>query len=183
MRKTVMTILSAALALHAMQAAALPCRMPLERQADAALSKDGEEENGVWRKTLVVNAVDGVSGEYLLGNNTKVEFGEARLMVTTNGTTFEFDLEKMKDLRYGKMWVLSVTPAERDGGRLFELTGESVIFRNLPAASVITIVSADGKTVSRQRVAGGEYRLSTAMLGRGIYVLKVNELTYKIRKS
>ena len=60
---------------------------------------------------------------------------------------------------------------------------EHIDFSNLPAGAAISIYTLDGKQLYSHRPAEGKtLSLPLSSLQSGIYLVKVNDVTYKIQK-
>ena len=137
--------------------------------------------NGVWHKTIIVTTLDGATMEYLIDENTKVKVEKPYLIIETESTVLNYELDKMGQLRYGKR-LIDDGIHEIVGGSPFTFDNETFYFEHLPENSLIEVFTADGKMVV-SRKCSGKTQISVQSLSPGTYVVKANNDTYKILKK
>jgi len=147
----------------------------------SATPASAQQENGTWRKTIIVATLDGTTMEYLIDQNTKVRIEKPNLVVETEGVVLNFELENMSQVRYGQRWVSAISQTTMDNGQPFKWDNETIFFDNLPKNTQIEVIAADGKQVMSRQLSG-ETQLSLDKLTNGVYLVKVNQTTYKIIK-
>lgn len=131
---------------------------------------------------LVVWAKDGTKVAYALAEKPKVTFTETDLVITSNGIEVNYVLENMARFTYEKSSSTRITNLE-NGETSFKLDGELLLFPSLKANSTIAIYSTNGTLVFKQTVRqNGEYAFSVSNLNTGVYIVNVNDLSYKIIK-
>ena len=148
-----------------------------------ALPANAQNESGVWRQTIIVTTLDGTTMEYLIDKETKVKLEKPNLVIETENVVLNYELENMKQVRYGKKFVSTgINSATVENDQPFKLEDETLFFKDLPENSQIGIYTTDGKTVvSRQ--CSGEASLSLNSLPSGMYIVKINNESYKILKK
>lgn len=84
-------------------------------------------------------------------------------------------------MRYGKKFVTTgIQNVQND--QPFKLEDETLFFKDLPENSQVGIYTTDGKAVvSRQ--CSGDASLSLNSLPSGMYIVKINNESYKILKK
>ncbi len=88
----------------------------------------------------------------------------------------------MARFTYEKSSSTRITNLE-NGETSFKLDGELLLFPSLKANSTIAIYSTNGTLVFKQTVRqNGEYAFSVSNLNTGVYIVNVNDLSYKIIK-
>lgn len=131
---------------------------------------------------LVVWAKNGTKVAYALAEKPKVTFTETDLVITTNGVEVNYLLENMARFTYEKSSETGITDLKK-GKTSFKLNGESLLFPSLKANSSVSIYSANGTLVFKQTVRqDGEYSFPISNLNTGVYLININDLTYKIVK-
>ena len=146
-----------------------------------ALPANAQNENGVWRQTIIVTTLDGTTMEYLIDKDTKVKLEKPNLVIETENVVLNYELENMKQVRYGKKFVTTGIQNVQNN-QPFKLEDETLFFKDLPENSQVGIYTTDGKTVvSRQ--CSGEASLSLNSLPSGMYIVKINAESYKILKK
>ena len=97
-----------------------------------------------------------------------------------DGTQISFDLDELQGMRY----EIDPTPTaiENIVGDAPVTPRESIRFGNLPDNTTVVVYSIDGKLLSTRQTGDGSLTLPLDNLGSGIYIVKVNGITYKIRK-
>ena len=139
--------------------------------------------NEGWRKTIIVTTLDGTTMEYLIDEDTKIKVEKPYLVIETDNVVLNYELEKMKNLRYGKKFISDgIEDVIVENGQPFQYKDETLFFKDLPENSQVGIYTTDGKTVvSRQ--CSGEASLSLNSLPSGMYIVKINDESYKILKK
>lgn len=69
--------------------------------------------DGVWRKTIILSTLDGTTMEYLIDANTKIKVEKPNLVVETEGTVINIELDDMSKIQYGKKWVPTIVDKEQ----------------------------------------------------------------------
>ena len=148
-----------------------------------AQSAKAQDENGEWRQTIIVTTLDGTTMEYFLDKDTKVKIEKPNLVIETENVVLNYELENMKQVRYGKKFITDgIDGTILENNQPFKLEDETLFFKGLPENSQIGIYTTDGKTiVSRQ--CSGEASLSLNSLPSGMYIVKINNESYKILKK
>ncbi len=130
---------------------------------------------------LVITAKDGTESRYVLRTRPRVTIEKPYLIVVADGTQISFDMEQLQGMHYEvdptPTAIEDVVTDTHDGnGREF------INFSNLPHDAVVDVYSLDGKLLFSRKAGGSSLSLSLDTLGSGIYIVKVNGLTYKISK-
>jgi hypothetical protein len=140
-------------------------------------------EDGVWRKTIIVKTLDGTTMEYLIDKDTKVKIEKPNLIIETEGVVLTCELESMGQIRYGKRYIeTGVGSLISDYATPFKMKDELLYFNDLKEDTQITIYSSDGKTIISRRYSGNA-QISLNVLPAGIYLVKMNDETYKLLKK
>ena len=147
-----------------------------------AMPANAQNENGEWRQTIIVTTLDGTTMEYFLDNDTKVKIEKPNLVIETENVVLNYELENMKQVRYGKKFVTDGIHSTNIEGNPFTLKDETLFFKDLAENTQIGIYTTDGKTiVSRQ--CSGDASLPLNNLTAGVYLVKINNESYKILKK
>ena len=142
---------------------------------------EAQSTEGVWRRTIVVATLDGTSMEYLIDQDTKVRVEKPSLIIETEGVVLYYDLDMMSQVRYGRRFVPSgISPVVTDD-QLFKWENETLFFFHLPEETLIEVFTTDGKQVVSRRCSG-DAQLPLRSLHDGVYLVKINQTTYKILK-
>lgn len=129
---------------------------------------------------LVVWAKDGTKVAYALTEMPKITFTETDLIITTNGVEVEYKLENMARFTYENENSLDIVNLENVKDKLM-INGDVLLFPSLRANSKIAIYSLDGKLLFFKTVlSSGEYAFPLEKLDAGVYLVHVNDITYKI---
>lgn len=132
---------------------------------------------------LIVWAKDGTQVAYALAENPKVTFTETDLVITANGVEVNYSLQNMVRFTYSNNTSTAITNLETDESTL-KLNGESLLFPALKANSTVSVFSLNGTLVFKKTVhQSGEYSFPLSNMNAGIYIINVNDLTYKIIKK
>lgn len=134
------------------------------------------------QKMLVITAMDGTQSKYLLEGTLQVRIEKPYLMVSNGTASIGFPLEKLQHMHYEKATdeataIGEVKVLDEKAGR------EHIDFSNLPADAKVSIYTLDGKLLHNLRPTPGKtLSLPLDALQSGIYLVKVNDVTYKIQK-
>ena len=147
----------------------------------STLSVNAQNENGVWRKTIIVTTLDGTTMEYFIDTNTKVKIEKPNLVIETDGVVLNYELEKMAQARYGRKFQPTGISNINAESQPFKLEDETIFFDHLPENTLIEVFTVDGKQVLSRRCSSNA-QISLNTLIDGVYLVKVNQNTYKIIK-
>ena len=145
---------------------------------------DTEPDPGplVDRNYLVVETKNHVLTTYMLAERPQVRFEGANLRVVSAKADVTYRLSDILRFTYEKRSVTGVSELQAEPAAVDYEDGELVI-SGLKAGAAVGVYSLDGKLV-RQLTArhAGTYRLSLAALPQGVYIVKADNITYKILK-
>lgn len=142
-----------------------------------------QNTEGIWQKTIIVATIDGATMEYLIDSNTKVKVEKPYLVIETEGVVLNYELEKMAQVRYGKKFVpTGIGSVKAEDTQPFKWEDEIIFFDHLPENTLIEVFTADGKQVLSQRYSDNA-QLSLKQLPIGVYLVRMNQTTYKILKK
>ena len=140
------------------------------------LSLQAETNLVVWKK-------DGSKVAFALSEEPKVTFSENSLMINTTTVSVSYDLEDMAKFTYEDPESQGIRNIENDKDSSFKFDGEMLLFLSLKAGSKVAIHNLGGVLVfSRTIEVAGDYSFPISHLDKGVYVVSVDGLTYKIVK-
>ncbi len=145
----------------------------------ATLAMNAQEE--VQR--LVVWQKSGEKVYFDLTEEPKTTFDDGKLVITTNTVQTSYKLSDIVRYTYeGHMPDInpsSITPNQV----IFRQGKDMMSFDGLPEGTRIELYSLDGKMLSTQQASSGKTAVvSLAAQPAGIYIVKVNDATYKFMK-
>ena len=107
-------------------------------------------------------------------------YADGQLTITTNKTTVTYPLEKVMKYTYDSATGIDLPDVMNTS---FSQDGETITFKGLPTGTSIAIYSAAGQLV-RTLLSSAQPKtvVSVSDLPIGVYVVKVNGITYKITK-
>lgn len=134
------------------------------------------------QNTLVVKLKNGAETTFFLKDKPNVTFEGTDLKVVSNKETVTFALSDVLRFTYVKKdasgideTVVDPTEVSYDGGVL--------VISQLKRGASVDIYSLDGKLVRQLKAyRSGTYRLSLSELPTGLYLVKADNITYKIMK-
>ena len=133
-------------------------------------------------KMLVVTAMDGTTTKYLLDGMPQVRIEKPYLVISSGMASVSLPLENLQHMHYEKATDEATAIGEI---KVFDEKGgsERIDFSNLPADASVSIFTLDGKQLYSVRPGQGKnLSLPLGSLQSGIYLVKVNDVTYKIQK-
>ena len=136
------------------------------------------------QNTLIVLTKDNVLHQFVLADKPKVTFEGTQLKVTCEKASASASFNLSDIIRF--------TYAGKDASGIDEMTVNPteismeegvLVISQMKANSTVNVYSMDGKLV-RQLTAqrAGTYRLSLSSLPAGVYIVKADNITYKITK-
>lgn len=136
------------------------------------------------QNTLIVLTKDNVLHQFILADKPTVTFEGTQLKVTCEKASASASFNLSDIIRF--------TYAGKDASGIDEMTVNPteismeegvLVISQMKANSTVNVYSMDGKLV-RQLTAqrAGTYRLSLSSLPAGVYIVKVDTITYKITK-
>lgn len=130
---------------------------------------------------LVIWQKDGSKVNFDLNERPKTTFTAEDLIITTATAAISYPLAIIQRYTY-EGGALSVQNVKADGIRISH-KGDNVIVKGLTNGKSITVYSIDGKQLKTKRSDGSDcFTLSLANLPLGVYMIKADEITYKILK-
>ena len=134
------------------------------------------------QKMLVITATDGTTTKYLLDGMPQVRIEKPYLVISSGMASVSLPLENLQHMHYEKATDEATAIGEI---KVFDEQGgsERIDFSNLPADASVSIFTLDGKQLYSVRPGQGKnLSLPLGSLQSGIYLVKVNDVTYKIQK-
>ena len=134
---------------------------------------------------LVIWAKDGSKiAEYALTEMPKVTFEPGAFVISSASTEIEsYELDRLARFTYEKIESTGIEDIVTDDVS-FSINGETLIFSSLKANSLVSVYALNGTSVFSKRIdQAGQYAFPLTNLTRGIYLIHVNDSTYKIVKK
>lgn len=134
---------------------------------------------------LVIWAKDGSKiAEYALTEIPKVTFESGAFVISSASTEIEsYELDRLARFTYEKIESTGIKDIVTDDVS-FSINGETLIFSSLKANSLVSVFALNGTSVFSKRIdQAGQYAFPLTNLTRGIYLIHVNDSTYKIVKK
>lgn len=148
----------------------------------AGRGDENPDDPQVKGNTLVVTTKDGVKTTYLLSEKPQVRFEgkDLRVVSTKADVTYKIsDILRFTYVRYSSTGIDEITD---DPAGVDYRDGELVI-SGIKAGAAVGVYAADGKMVRQLTVQhAGTFRLSLSQLPQGVYVVKADNVSYKIMK-
>ena len=136
------------------------------------------------QNTLIVLTKDNVAHQFVLADKPTVTFEGTQLKVTCEkvSASASFNLAHVIRFTYdGKSATgideMTVDPAE------ISMQDGTLVISQMKANSTVNVYSTDGKLVRQLKAQrAGTYRLCLSSLRAGVYLVKADNITYKITK-
>lgn len=126
----------------------------------------------IWSKT-------GEKVGYVLSERPKITFNKTALTVISDGVEISYPIDNFRCITYEKNDVTSIK--ETGIGELYSLKNNSLFFHNLRANDLISIFSIDGVLLYSKSVQrNGEFTISLSDFNTKAFIVKMNNLTFKI---
>lgn len=124
-----------------------------------------------------VNLTDGSHVDIVLTDGLQLNFSETHLVAT--GGTAEVSVEKSRIADFTHRLDESALDATKVTGEGFSYADGYLHFTSLPAGSTISIYTTGGALLCSE-VASGSHSIPVSTLSAGVYVVRVNNVSYKI---
>ena len=136
----------------------------------------------IQAQQLVIWLKSGEKIVYNLEENPKTSFSSTDVIISTNTITVNYPSEQVLKYTYD-MSSTSVDKIEKNE-LVVSKNGNTIIFENLQQGGSIQIYSLDGTLLSSTKITDGKSTtVSLESYPSGIYLIKVNDSTYKILKQ
>lgn len=131
---------------------------------------------------LIITTKDDKETALVLAEKPIITFSERDIEISSTSSQINFPVDFLKSFAYSEQpaYVENLLADSEE----ISFTDEKIIFGSLPANSSIMIFNLAGETIfSKNLPSGGyfEYRLNDLI--PAVYLVKVNNLTYKIVKK
>ena len=129
---------------------------------------------------FVIWAKDGSHVCYALAEKPKVTLSENDLLVSSKGIVVSYPLNNLLRFTFEDETITSLTDIQSEK-RFPKLEGEFLVFPNTDANSVVRIASLNGTIILQKTIqTNGNYSYPISNLKSGIYLVTINNLSYKI---
>jgi hypothetical protein len=148
----------------------------------AGLADSNPDEPQVEGNTLVVLTKNGVQTTYLLSEKPEVRFTGENLRVISTRADVTYKISDILRFTYIKRNSSGIDNVIDDPAEV-ECQDGTLVISKLKANATVDIYSPEGKLVRRlQARHTGTYRLSLSELPQGVYIVKADNVSYKIMK-
>lgn len=135
------------------------------------------------KTALVVCAKDGSKVAYALSEKPLVTFSETDLILKTQDLEVSYPFDKVARLIYEYEGLDDKVDLLTDGQAMIN-KGDYLLFPELKSGDSVIIYSSNGMLVADKKIgADGEYVFPINEVPIGIYMVKVNDVIYKIVKK
>ena len=132
---------------------------------------------------LTVYLKDGSQHEFKLFDKPQATFRDGNLCIQTKKDEVSFALADVSHYNFEKGYYDRIEDTDQTGEAL-TFRDDEVTVRQLTEGTVVSVFSLDGKMVaSATAPSSGTCSLSLRSLPTGVYVVKANDITYKILKK
>ena len=133
---------------------------------------------------LVVTEKGGQETVFALAESPALTLESGNLKVACGTTTLEKSLDEILKYSFAETDANAIDEAVTDeSGNSFEMRAGMVIFKGLAAGSNVSIMTVDGKLVAHITAsADGRAVADLNGLGNGVFIMKTNNGSYKIKR-
>lgn len=134
---------------------------------------------------LVIWGKDGSQVAFALSEQPQLHFYEDNTMtVSSLSSEQKFTLSEIRKYTFEGLDDAGYRNLEDDRASSFKFDGELLLFPALKAGSTVTIYAVGGAVVMRKVIeTAGDYSFPISHLDKGVYLVSVDGLTYKIVKK
>lgn len=145
-------------------------------------NEEPDDSDGEDRKFLVVETKDHVKTAYMLADKTQVRFAGANLRVVSSKADVTYQLSDILRFTYETRSTTGISELRTTQAEVDYKDGQFVI-SGIKAGGSVNVYSLEGKLVKQLTAQrSGTYRFSLASLSKGVYIVKADNVTYKIMK-
>lgn len=145
-------------------------------------NEEPDDSDGEDRKFLVVETKDHVKTAYMLADKTQVRFAGTNLRVVSTKADVTYQLSDILRFTYETRSTTGISELRTTQAEVDYKDGQLVI-SGIKAGGSVNVYSLEGKLVKQLTAQrSGTYRLSLASLSKGVYIVKADNVTYKIMK-
>ena len=144
--------------------------------------EEPDDEEMVDRKFLVVETKDHIKTTYMLAEKPQVRFVGANLRVVSSKADVTYNLSDILRFTYETRSVTGVSELRHEPTTVDYTDGQLVV-SGIKAGASVNVYSLEGKLVKQLTAEhAGTYRLSLSSLPQGTYIVKADNVSYKIMK-
>ena len=135
----------------------------------------------MFAQSLVVWQKSGGCVLYALNERPTTTFNDDYLIITTTKVRVEYPLENVARYTYDLSDKIDNTLSDK--GLIIKQTNSEIVICNLPLRKTVSLYGVDGKLLSSAK-STGQVRTSLPIghLATGTYLVKTDNITYKIQK-
>lgn len=138
--------------------------------------------SGADRNFLVVETKDHVLTTYMLADKPEVSFKETDMHVVSAKGDVTYKLSDVLRFTYKKLDPSGISEQRSDQASI-DYDGGVLIVSGIKAGCSVGVYTMDGKPVQQLNATRtGTYRISLSSLPQGVYLVKADNITYKIMK-
>ena len=137
------------------------------------------------QNTVAIHQKDGKVTTFAFTEKPVVTYSGSDLVLSTTKTTVQYPVYLLKKLVFDVEWTKSVSHIEeiKSSDIAFSFHDGSLTISGGKPSSIVTLYSVKGVKVGQYRLdADGRANIPTQGLGRDIYIVKTNRLSFKFRK-
>ena len=132
---------------------------------------------------LVLTQTDGTVSKFALGDSPIITYSAGDVVVTCNGQTFKTSMEGVANCTFTTEKVPSGIENLQAEGSKAVFAFSTASFDGMKPSSTITVYTLDGKAVASTTADNdGHATVSLAQLGRGVYIIRTPQKSYKVKR-
>ena len=130
----------------------------------------------------IVTMTDGQEQQYFLTEDDQISFeGQETLVITTQGTTVQINIDDIRKIEF--VDVMEAQEINASSPFFYpNPVSKAITFGNIEHNQLIRICSVEGRLV-REFQANPNERIDLSSLAPGVYVMRINDLNFKLLKQ
>ena len=142
----------------------------------------GTEPTTLSHKRLVVWLSDGEKVYFDLNDNPQTSFSESGVSIETNMLKISYPFNHIIKYTYEDSST-DIVDLKANEMRVY-MNENGLVFDNIKHGTLINIVTIDGKIIDTLKVDNGKnFTIPLNKYTNGVYLIKINNITYKILKQ
>ena len=141
---------------------------------------------GAWaQNAIVVCQNDGTMAKFAFTEKPVVTYSAGELVMTTNKTSVQYPMNRLLKIYFDVAEVpdgidVEVTQPE---DVQFAFRDGALVVSGGEAGAIVNLYRLDGVSAGQFRLDGnGSVSIPTGSLGKGLYIVKTNQVSFKFRK-
>lgn len=134
-------------------------------------------------KALIVERQNGTKTTFILAEQPELTFADKALHISVSGKSTDFEIGDVKQFYFGDA-ATDIAAPQADGLRVVCQSDDKIVIEGVGAHAVVQLFALNGtRLTGHASVADGRAEVTLTSLPKGIYLIKINQQTFKIYRK